>query len=134
MLGQLIIMGLATGCLYSLVALAMVIIYKTSEILNFAQGELAMVSTFFAFALLTSFGLPFWAALPATLVFSTEASNAATKVLNSRTPKRVAATAASRGRRRDQFTRRSLLVGVTAETVRNSRYLCRSSAISTADR
>jgi branched-chain amino acid transport system permease protein len=67
---QLIVMGLATGCLYSLIALAMVIIYKTSEILNFAQGELAMLTTFFAFVLLVNFGLPFWAALPATLVFS----------------------------------------------------------------
>jgi branched-chain amino acid transport system permease protein len=63
-------MGLAQGCLYSLIALAMVIIYKTSEILNFAQGELAMVSTYFAFLLLVGFGLPFYLAFPATLLFA----------------------------------------------------------------
>lgn len=70
MLAQLIVMGLATGCLYSLIALAMVIIYKTSEILNFAQGELAMVSAFFAFYLLDGLGAPLYIALPFTLVFS----------------------------------------------------------------
>jgi branched-chain amino acid transport system permease protein len=70
LLAQLIVMGLATGCLYSLIALAMVIIYKTSEILNFAQGELAMVSAFFALVLLTSYGLPFAVAIPATLLFA----------------------------------------------------------------
>jgi branched-chain amino acid transport system permease protein len=63
-------MGLAQGCLYSLIALAMVIIYKTSEVLNFAQGELAMVSTYVAFLLLVGFGLPFWVAFPATLLFA----------------------------------------------------------------
>ena len=70
MLAQLIVMGLVTGCLYALIALAMVIIYKTSEILNFAQGELAMFSTFVAFLLLDSFHLPFAVALPATLAFA----------------------------------------------------------------
>jgi branched-chain amino acid transport system permease protein len=69
-LAQLIVMGLAAGCLYSLIALAMVIIHKTSEILNFAQGEMAMISTYFAFFLLTRLELPFWAAFPAALGFS----------------------------------------------------------------
>ncbi len=67
---QLVVMGLATGCLYALIALAMVIIYKTSEILNFAQGELAMLSAYFAFVLLEGFGLPWTLVLPATLIFS----------------------------------------------------------------
>ena len=49
MFGQLIVSGLAVGACYSLLALAMVIIYKTSEVLNFAQGEMAMISTFVAF-------------------------------------------------------------------------------------
>ncbi len=39
MFGQLIVSGLAVGACYSLLALAMVIIYKTSEVLNFAQGK-----------------------------------------------------------------------------------------------
>jgi len=63
-------MGLATGCCYALIALAMVIIYKTSEVLNFAQGELAMFSTFVAFMLLTKFELPMAVAFPAALVFA----------------------------------------------------------------
>ncbi len=67
---QLVVMGLATGCTYALIAIAMVIIYKTSEILNFAQGELAMISTFIAFMLLESFGAPFAVAFPAALAFA----------------------------------------------------------------
>jgi branched-chain amino acid transport system permease protein len=70
MLAQLIVMGLATGCTYALIAIAMVIIYKTSEILNFAQGELAMFSTFIAFLILTGFGAPFAVAIPAALTFA----------------------------------------------------------------
>ncbi len=60
MLSQLIVGGLAIGACYALIALAMVIIYKTSEVLNFAQGEMAMLSTFVAFNLLTEQG-PFLA-------------------------------------------------------------------------
>lgn len=63
MFGQLIVSGLAVGACYALLALAMVIIYKTSEVLNFAQGEMAMISTFVAFTLLDSYHIPFlWAA------------------------------------------------------------------------
>jgi branched-chain amino acid transport system permease protein len=67
---QVIISGIAVGSAYALVALAMVIVYKTSEVLNFAQGEMAMFSAYFAFMLLSVFGWPFWAAFPATLVFA----------------------------------------------------------------
>jgi branched-chain amino acid transport system permease protein len=59
MLGQLIVSGLAVGFCYALLALAMVIIYKTSDVLNFAQGEMAMISSFVAFVLLDSYQLPF---------------------------------------------------------------------------
>ena len=63
MFGQLIVSGLAVGACYALLALAMVIIYKSSEVLNFAQGEMAMVSTFVAFMLLDAYHVPFpWAA------------------------------------------------------------------------
>ena len=63
MFGQLIVSGLAVGACYALLALGMVIIYKTSEVLNFAQGEMAMVSAFVAFTLLDSYHIPFpWAA------------------------------------------------------------------------
>ncbi len=67
---QVLLGGLAVGSAYSLIALAMVIIYKTSEVLNFAQGDMAMVTTFFAFSLLAVMGLPFYAALPAALLFA----------------------------------------------------------------
>jgi branched-chain amino acid transport system permease protein len=64
MLGQLIVSGLAVGACYSLLALAMVIIYKTSDVLNFAQGEMAMISTYLAFTLMESYHVPFqWAVL-----------------------------------------------------------------------
>lgn len=64
MFGQLIVSGLAVGACYSLLALAMVIIYKTSEVLNFAQGEMAMVSTFVTFTILDSYHVAFpWAVL-----------------------------------------------------------------------
>ena len=62
MFGQLIVSGLAVGACYALLALAMVIIYKSSEVLNFAQGEMAMVSTFVTFSLLETYHVPFeWA-------------------------------------------------------------------------
>ena len=58
MFGQLIVSGLAVGACYALLAIAMVIIYKTSDVLNFAQGEMAMVSTFVTFTLLDSLSSP----------------------------------------------------------------------------
>jgi branched-chain amino acid transport system permease protein len=69
-LSQIIVSGLAIGSCYALIALAMVIIYKTSEVLNFAQGEMAMVSTFFAYSLLSTYNIPFIIVFPLTLVFS----------------------------------------------------------------
>ncbi len=70
MLGQLIVSGLAIGFCYALLALAMVIIYKTSKVLNFAQGEMAMMSCFVAFVLLESYQLPFPLALALTFLFA----------------------------------------------------------------
>ncbi|MGQ9777184.1 MAG: branched-chain amino acid ABC transporter permease [Thermodesulfobacteriota bacterium] len=70
MLGQLIVSGLAVGACYALLALAMVIIYKTSEVLNFAQGEMAMISTFVAFTILDSYHLPFQWAVLLTFLFA----------------------------------------------------------------
>src|SRR5512136_2668711 len=70
MLGQLIVSGLAIGFCYALLALGMVIIYKTSEVLNFAQGEMAMISTFVAFTLLENYHLSFPVALLLTFLFA----------------------------------------------------------------
>lgn len=64
MLGQLIVSGIAIGATYALIALAMVIVYKASEVLNFAQGDMAMLSAFVAFMMLDSMQLSFWVAFP----------------------------------------------------------------------
>jgi len=70
MFGQLIVSGLAVGACYSLLALAMVIIYKTSEVLNFAQGEMAMISTFVTFTVLDSYHVAFPWAVALTFLFA----------------------------------------------------------------
>lgn len=62
MLGQLIVSGLAAGSLYALMALGLVLIYKTTDIVNFGYGDMTMFSTFIAYAMLTWYGLPFWVA------------------------------------------------------------------------
>ena len=67
---QMIASGIAVGSTYALMGIAMVIIYKTSEVPNFAQGEMALISSFFAFMLLDQYGLPYHLAFPAALVFS----------------------------------------------------------------
>ncbi|WP_067835803.1 branched-chain amino acid ABC transporter permease [Nocardia lijiangensis] len=66
---QQLIEGLTAGAIYAGLALALVLIYRFTGIVNFAQGELAMFSAFLAWQLVQS-GLPFWVALPATLVVS----------------------------------------------------------------
>jgi branched-chain amino acid transport system permease protein len=70
MIGQLIVEGLAIGACYGLFAVAFVIIYKTSDVINFAQGEMAMLSTFIAYHILTFYHYPFWLAFILTMVFA----------------------------------------------------------------
>ena len=70
MIGQLIVEGLAIGACYGLFAIAFVIIYKTSDVINFAQGEMAMISTFVAYHILTFYQYPFWLAFILTMVFA----------------------------------------------------------------
>lgn len=67
LLAQYVVGGLAVGSLYSLVALGIVMLYRTSRILNFAHGDLATFGTFIAFALLTSARWPFSPAALASL-------------------------------------------------------------------
>ena len=59
---QALVSGTAVGSSYALMGMAMVIIYKTSEVPNFAQGEMALVSAFVAMMMLSQFQLPVWAA------------------------------------------------------------------------
>jgi branched-chain amino acid transport system permease protein len=63
MLQQVIISGIAYGSIYALMGLAMAIVYKTSAVPNFAQGEMAMISTYVAWVILTSYGASFPVAL-----------------------------------------------------------------------
>lgn len=70
MLAQLIVSGISMGACYALLALGMVLIYKTSDVLNFAQGEMAMVSTFVTYTLLVYLHIPFIFAFVLTIIFS----------------------------------------------------------------
>jgi branched-chain amino acid transport system permease protein len=59
-LAQIIVSGLAIGCVYALIALALVLVHKATDVINFAQGEMAMFSAFLAFVLHRQFDLPVW--------------------------------------------------------------------------
>ena len=61
--------GLATGGIYASVALALVMIHQATHLLNFAQGEMAMFSTYIAWALINA-GVPYWAAFFLTVGFA----------------------------------------------------------------
>jgi len=67
---QMIVSGIAVGSSYALMGLAMVIIYKTSEVVNFAQGEMALLSSFLTFMLLEYYQTPLWLAILITLLFA----------------------------------------------------------------
>jgi len=67
---QLVLNGLVIGSIYALVALGFVIIYKSSSILNFAQGEFLMLGAYVCLAIFTGAKVPFLAAFALTLVFS----------------------------------------------------------------
>ncbi len=64
---QLVISGIAQGCIYGLIALGFVLIYKATETVNFAQGELMMLGAFGGLAGMTMFGFPFWLAVVAAI-------------------------------------------------------------------
>ena len=58
------------GSSYALMGLAMVIIYKTSEVVNFAQGEMSLLSIFLTYMVLEFHGFPYYVAFPAALLFA----------------------------------------------------------------
>ena len=60
---QLVISGIAQGCIYGLIALGFVLIYKATETVSFAQGELMMLGAFCGLACMTLLGFPFWLAV-----------------------------------------------------------------------
>ena len=66
---QQIIGGLATGAIYACIALSIVMIYQAIDHLNFAQGEMAMFSTYIAWQLI-QWGMPYWGAFFLTIAIS----------------------------------------------------------------
>jgi branched-chain amino acid transport system permease protein len=61
-----VLAGLATGGIYASLALALVMIYQATHLVNFAQGEMAMFATYLAWSLLNA-GVPYWPAFLLTI-------------------------------------------------------------------
>ncbi len=68
---QLLVNGLIVGALYGVVAMSFVLIYKASQVVNFAQGEFLLVGAWACWWLITYLQLPFWLAFPMCLAFMT---------------------------------------------------------------
>ena len=66
---QQVVSGLATGGIYGSLALALVMIYQATEVVNYAQGQMAVFSTYLAWSMLNA-GLPYWVAFAATLAIA----------------------------------------------------------------
>jgi branched-chain amino acid transport system permease protein len=64
---QYALSGLSAGSLYAMVALGLVLIYRSTRVLNFAHADMATVGTFIAFSMITS-GMPFWLAFAMAIV------------------------------------------------------------------
>lgn len=69
LLSQLIINGLVVGTLYGVVAMCFVLIYKSTRVVNFAQGEFLLIGAWTCWAMLVKFELPFYIGFPLTLAF-----------------------------------------------------------------
>ncbi len=67
---QQVVAGLGDGAVYASLALALVLIYRATHVINFAQGEMGMFSTYIAWALITHHGWSFWPAFAATVGLS----------------------------------------------------------------
>jgi len=65
---QYVVIGLAAGSLYALVALGLVLLYKTNRVLNFAHGDMATFAAFIAFTLFTARGVPIVPAFGLTII------------------------------------------------------------------
>jgi branched-chain amino acid transport system permease protein len=69
-LAQQVVSGLALGAVYASLALALVLIYRTTQVVNFAQGEMGMFTTFIAWSLITNHGFSYWPAFALTLALA----------------------------------------------------------------
>ena len=67
---QFLVTGLSMGSIYALVALGFVLIYKSTSILNLAQGEFMMVGAYICLSMTLDFGLNFFASFIITMFFS----------------------------------------------------------------
>ena len=65
---HLLILGIAVGAIYAVVALGFVLIYKSTRVLNFAQGTMVMIGAFMVYAFLGQFSLPVAIAVPLSLI------------------------------------------------------------------
>ena len=66
---QQVVSGLASGGIYASLALALVLIYRSTRVVNFAQGEMATLTTFVAWSLVNN-GVPYWVAFALTLAIA----------------------------------------------------------------
>ena len=64
---QQLVSGIALGCVYGLIALGFVLVYKATEVVNFAQGDLMMLGGFFAFTFISLLGFNYWLGFVAAL-------------------------------------------------------------------
>ncbi len=69
LLTQLLVNGVIVGTLYGVVAMCFVLIYKSTQIVNFAQGEFLLIGAWTCWAMLVKFELPFYIGFPLTLAF-----------------------------------------------------------------
>ena len=69
-LAEILINGVLAGSVYSLMALAIVIIYKSSSVFNFAHGSLVAFTTFLLWQLIVGWKVPIWAAIPVLVIFT----------------------------------------------------------------
>ena len=67
---QQVVSGIAAGGVYASLALALVLIYRAMDVANFAQGEMAMFSTFIAYSLITAVHLPYAIVFPLTILIA----------------------------------------------------------------
>lgn len=67
---QQVVAGLASGAIYAALALALVLIHRATGVINFAQGEMAMFTTYIAWSLYTNHGFSYWPAFVTTLALA----------------------------------------------------------------
>ena len=82
-----VLAGIATGAIYACMALAVVMIYQAIDHRNFAQGEMAMFSTFISWQLM-QWGVPYWVFFVLTVAFSFLAASPSSGCCSSHWPRR----------------------------------------------